>query len=304
MILGVLALMLAGCVAAAVASSEGRSAAGPGARGRTARAAAVHDAARLLSRLVLPPGADTSAREPAHDGGVLANPGSRPATPNLIDRRGFWTVPGQPQIALGFIEAHRPAGSKLVETGSGGGGGKPTSWLAAFSWPPVAGVLGTRWLVVEVVGLPGGATGLRADAQVVWVSSRPASEQIPRGARVLDVSVARPGAKPLLSITVTSRGKVRAVVAMVDELPMVQPGAISCPAELTGVPVVTFTFRARRGGSALARASELADVTQPATACDAMTFTIRGHAEPSLLAGRAFLRSAQAVLGVTLARRS
>src|SRR5690349_5561388 len=40
------------------------------------RQAAQHDAATLLSRLRLPPGATPLTAEPAGDGGVLAHPGS------------------------------------------------------------------------------------------------------------------------------------------------------------------------------------------------------------------------------------
>jgi hypothetical protein len=99
---------------------------------------------------------------------------------------------------------------------------------------------------------------------------------------------------------VVAPGKIRALVAMVDALEIVQPRAYSCPNQLYGAPVVTFTFRAGDGGTALAAASQTASAREPTTPCDPMTFSIRGRSQTSLLGGAAVVRKAGRLLGVRL----
>jgi hypothetical protein len=88
---------------------------------------------------------------------------------------------------------------------------------------------------------------------------------------------------------------VHAIVAMIDRLPIVQPGYIACPV-LVGAPVVTFSFRASRTGRVLATASEPADVTEPTGACDALSFQTDVRAWPPLLHGARFLHRVDAML--------
>ena len=49
-----------------------------------------------------------------------------------------------------------------------------------------------------------GDTGVRADAEVQWIMPRPRGERIPSGARLLEVTVARPGAGALVKRTVSN----------------------------------------------------------------------------------------------------
>ena len=65
---------------------------------------------------------------------------------------------------------------------------------------------------------------------------------------------------------------------------------------LAGTPIVTFSFRSSRSGPALATASEPADVTEPTTACDALTFASGTHVWPSLLHGARFLHRVDRLL--------
>jgi hypothetical protein len=91
------------------------------------------------------------------------------------------------------------------------------------------------------------------------------------------------------------------IIAMIDQLPTAQPGALSCPGMFSGTPVVTFRFLARSDGPALAAASEFADVSEPTTPCDPLSFSIRGNSQTPLLRGAAFLHRVQRLLGVKLA---
>ncbi|HEY6396314.1 MAG TPA: hypothetical protein VIX82_02555, partial [Solirubrobacteraceae bacterium] len=150
-----------------------------------------------------------------------------------------------PDQVLRFVNAHRPAGGSQVVSGRGD---NPEFQFVGFGWPPRPGVLGNRWLLGEVVGLSDGSTGVRADAQVVWIMPRAASERVPAGVRTIDITRGVPQDAPTLSLHVTGRANIRKIIAMINQLPAAQPGAWSCPAELLGVPAVTFRFLARSDG--------------------------------------------------------
>jgi hypothetical protein len=274
-----------------------------GARERVNRRAAARDAARLLTRVVLPPGATPSAREPAGDGGLLARPGDRPAEVKLLDRHSWWRVPGPLATVSAFVKANAPAGASLLGSGISGGTSEPAGGSEDFGWPPIGHMLGTRMLVIGLVALSRDETGLRVDAEVQWIVPRPVAEQIPRQVRVMNVTVGRPGAEPSTSIMVINRSKVNRIVTMIDDLQIVQPEAINCPAEPAAPPGVTFTFTATVGGPVLALAAEPAGAVEPTTPCDPMTLTIQGRPQIPLLGGAAVVAEAQRLLGVKLSRR-
>jgi hypothetical protein len=269
------------------------------ARERANRAAARRDAGRLLTRLVLPPGATPSATEPAGDRHGLSGPGAFGAEVRHADRFRWWTV-AEPLAAVdAFLRAHVPAGARLSGYGSGG---KPPSASVTYSFPPVGRVLGTRWLVVSMVALSGGGTGLRADGEVQWIIPRPGAERIPRSVRVLEVSVGPPGQSPSTRAIAVNRVMVWRIAAAINGLEITQPGAWSCPSWSPEAPVVTFIFRHDLGGPVVARASELAAATEPTTPCDPMTLTIDGRRWHPLLGGAAVVRTAQRLLGLRLVR--
>ncbi len=259
--------------------------------------AAQSDAASLLAQLPLPSGATQSATEPAEDESLLARPGSGPpATPNVADDHAWWLVPGAPAEALAYIRAHLPAGTTRPVTGGRlTGPNVPQNESEAFAWPPITDVLATRWLVVRVVQLPGGSTGLRADAQVVWVTPRPASETIPRGSHLLRVSVhgslkrEQPTQRPF---SVTSSKRINAIVALLNALPAGQPGLRSCPADF-GIRV-RLAFYARPGVAPLA----VAEVDPQG--CGGVELTIGGQPQPGLESGALLIAQVDHILGVKL----
>jgi hypothetical protein len=198
-------------------------------------AAAQTDASWLLTQVSLPVSATRKAGEPAGDEGQLAHPSIGPvATPNVVDGHAWWVLPGVRSEVLAYIRAHPPAGTSIAFSGSAATRGRTTSESIAFAWPPIADVLGMRWLVITVVQIPGGHTGLRADAQAVWITPRPVSEAILGGAHLLRISVHsviavnQPHQRPL---HVTSAHKIAQVIALLNSLPVAQPGVRSCPAD-------------------------------------------------------------------------
>jgi hypothetical protein len=291
----------AGDAGRATAAGDAERATAAGDAGRVTAAAnrrvAIRDAHKLLGLLVLPAGAVRLTREPRGDGGALRRSATTPATPDLVDVHAWWRVPGSLESVLTSIEANPPAGGKLTSNGSFSGAGY-TGLDDTWSLPSIPDVLGTRSLVVTLAQLSDGATGVRADAQDVWIIPRPAGEQIPPGVRVVDVTRGSS-----LSITVTDPAKVHTIVALIDALPIAQPGAWSCPGFTGSGPFVTFTFLASAGGPVLAHVSQAAWATEPTTPCDPMTFSVHGRAETPLLGGAAVVHKVGQLLGVQLATK-
>jgi hypothetical protein len=157
-------------------------------------------------------------------------------------------------------------------------------------------VSSARALTFDAVALRTGGTGIRVDAQETWILGRPAGEKVPAGVHEVAVTSTRPGTAPILSRTVTGPARVRRIVAWIDRMQIVQPGSYSCPALLTGQPVVTFDFRAAAGGPMLAQAS-LTDYGFESGPCDPVSFSIRGHSQKPLIGGN-FLNLVQRLLGV------
>ena len=263
---------------------------------------AAHDAAALLTRAVVPPGAVRLARSPGGAATGIDNGLPGFATPVLADRYAWWRAPGQPAAVLAFLRTHPPAGAKLRSTGSGGAAGEETSWYRWYAFPPVKGVLAFRGLLVKLAALSAHTVVLRVDAQVIWIVPRPPSERIPAGVHEIDVVRARRGQRPAVSLSVTQPGEVARIVSLVDALPTVQPGAIACPMLPVDGPRVTLTFRAAGAGAVLAQASQPADLPGPTTACDPMSLAIRGRARTPLLGGIGALRAVGRLLGVTLTK--
>ncbi|HEX3690353.1 MAG TPA: hypothetical protein VHV28_11665 [Solirubrobacteraceae bacterium] len=291
---GALVLMALALVAAATATAGGE---------RANRRAAQRDAARLLAHPILPSNAIPSAGEPADDQHFLSRPGQVPAAVNLVDLHRWWTVPEDEALVSAFVNAHQPKGTRGV-TGGVGDGVDFTTESLTFKLPSVGRSLGTRWLVVAMVTLPGDQTGVRIDAEVQWLIPRPAGERVPSAARLLEVTVARPGRPPAGDVTVTRAGEVRRMASLIDGLQTEQPGAFDCTGRAVD-PVATFTFRAEPAPPArrvLARATQIIEPSPRGGYCEPMTFTVKGRPQTPLVGGAGVVRAAQRLLGVRVPR--
>ena len=260
--------------------------------------AAQRYAATLLAELPLPPGSSESATEPAEDGSLLEQPGyGPPPTPNAVDEHAWWLVPVAPAEALTYICGHLPAGTTHIVSYEGGlrGPGVPVNEIAAFQRRHAT-------LIVWAVRLPNGSTALRADAQVVWDTRRPASETVPSGAQLLRITVhsrstrsTEPQSEMLsllarLPRTVTSAGQIEAIVGSLNRLKVVQPGLRSCPAALrkTSVELVFY---------ASADAAPLAAADIEPEGCGGVSLTLGGVPQPRLEPGSLISQLGE-VLGV------
>lgn len=209
--------------------------------------AAEQDAAKLLERLVLPAGAVRLAREPRRDGGLLKSASSIPSG-LLVDRHRFWLVHEPLGAVVGFVAHHVPSGARKTGFGNSGGPGIPANASTAFSVPALAGRISSRTLEVDLVALSHHRTGVRVDAQDIWVMPRPRSEKVPAAVRVVDVRTRK------AQVRVTAAAKVREIVRSFDALPIVQPGVVyHCSPDTTRRPTMSLRFLSA-GGALLARA--------------------------------------------------
>ena len=241
------------------------------------QAAAQSDASSLLGKLSLPSDATQSSTEPVGDGGALARPAVYQVTSDLVDDSAWWVASESPAEILSYVEANPPSGSKLGESGGGSSpNGTPLSF-DVFGWPPVAGVLSSRWLVITAVALSDGQTGVRADAEDVWIAPRPASEQVPSGVRLVTVTVRQFDGPLSLPLIVGSEAKVTRIIDLADTLPAAQPGVEACPADFG--PIVQLAFLSAPG------TQPLASLSADSSGCGSVGFSIAGVSQPALADG-------------------
>jgi hypothetical protein len=261
--------------------------------------AAVKDAAHLLAGVVAPDGSvvrsSRSGTGPKGDHLLTAAFASAYALRS-------WTVKGDGASVISFVTGHLPAGSTVVSQGSGSGPGS-TSESITYSWPPVPGVLNTRWLEVTV-STTGKGTSLSAESQSEWVVTRRADERIPAGVHEVVVTDGWPGKAPFFSRRVENRAKVGALVRLFDSLGVGEPGAISCPS-MRPHPMVAISFEAGTGRQlAQATSGSDADFSWPASlpgwACYPVGFSVLGRNRPSL-AGNV-ITPTERILHITLSK--
>jgi hypothetical protein len=262
------------------------------------------DAASLLAELPLPPGSTESSTEPGEDASLLAQPAIGPsATPNAVDEHAWWLVPVAPAEGLAYICMHLPAGTTRPESFGRdlSGANLPENEIAAFTLPGSPGTL-----VIRAVRLPNGSTAVRADAQVVWITPRPASERIPSGAHLLRITVhdrnrssGDPESESLellerLPRKTTAPRQIEGIVALLNKLQVVQPGRRFCPLDV-GDSSVELTFYARPGAAPLA----VADIKPGG--CGGVGLTVGGVSRPRLEGGWSLVGQVGKVLGVNVA---
>jgi hypothetical protein len=268
------ALALAGCAVAhspATAASHAAAATARPAAETTVppRQRAEADAAAILAAFVVPPGARKLPGPPTGQASQLKDIAGSPASPNLIDKTGFWQVKGDPRQVLAWTAGH--VGRSHTDGGlitSLPVPGRPeTVWERDYALPPVPGVEDTRQLAVEVADVGGGQTAIRVDAQVTWLPARQASQLVPAAATAVTLSmIPDPGLnrKPPQSAAVTSPAAVRRITAMVNALPVFPPGQRECGLGRGEVKALVLTFLSAPRGRVLATVYVSTEGCQPA----------------------------------------
>jgi hypothetical protein len=120
-------------------------------------------AERMLGAAVVPAGAVRVSRLP---GAAFAQPSEEPACTPLTDAVRDWKVPGNAGEVAAFLAAHAPGWLPNDGTGSlVASGGEPISYSVSDA-PQDTRLARAAELDLTVAALPGGMTGIRADAEV------------------------------------------------------------------------------------------------------------------------------------------
>ncbi|HUJ55076.1 MAG TPA: hypothetical protein VLW49_03710 [Gaiellaceae bacterium] len=253
------------------------------------------EARQLLGRFVLPDGAGRMRVAPHGDGGLLRQAASTPSG-SLVDLHRLWRVHESLAATLAFVETHAPRGASRDGPTSAGGLDVPANEILTYTLQPLAGRISLRRLSLVLVSLPRGWTGVRADAQAVWVVARPAAEALPSDVQQVEIEVGYPNQPPKVSLHVQDAANVARIIAWLDALQVVQPGMFSCPMIMIGSATATFSFRAA-DGTLLAQARTRVEGTR-ATSCNPIALSIGGQAQKPLVGD--FLGRVQQLLGVQL----
>jgi hypothetical protein len=292
--LGVATSVVVGAVAAAAIAYVGPLLPlhTPGANAN--RRAAHVDARRILSLARLPAGATAESADPARRA-LLKSAALSTAGGALVDLHRFYRVPGSPNAVLAWLRDHPPAGTRPLGSGTVSGPGYRVDGLA-FSLRPTDRE-SARSLVVSVTAARGDGTALRVDAQVVWIVPRQSTEAVPRGVRLVtatgrSVDILTGRVTTTGPADVTAPDKVARIVRLVNELPIVQPGAIACPLD-TGAGAV-LKFYDRQGGAVVAQADA------GASGCGVVGFWLQGRVEPALSGGPGLIDRVNRLLGTHL----
>jgi hypothetical protein len=226
------------------------------------------DAAAILAAFVVPPGARRLPGPPTGQASQMKDITGSSASPNWIDKTGFWQVKGDPRQVLGWTASH----VGRSHTTLGGITSLPTParpqtvWENDYVLPPVPAVEDTRELTVEVADAGGGQTAIRVDAQVTWLPARTASQLVPVTATAIVMSVLPdpdPNKKPPQPVTITSPDAVRRITTMVNSLAVFPPGPRECGPGLGGTAALVLTFLAAPKGRVLATAMVELELCQP-----------------------------------------
>jgi hypothetical protein len=110
-----------------------------------------------------------------------------------------------------------------------------------------------------------------------------------------------PGAADGGTVTVTRRGQVGSIVALLNRLPIVQPGATGCPALIDG-KTITMTLSARSSGPALA-GLQFVDYrpwqAASSTECAPVQLSVAGRQRPALDGGD-FIKRLERIIGLSI----
>jgi hypothetical protein len=192
----------------------------------------------------------------------------------VVDRHRFWLLHEPLRRASSFIGTHAPVGPRRTETGFTGGRHIPTNKSFTFLFPALDGRISTRELEVTLVALPHRQTGVRVDAQEIWMVPRPPSEKVPAGVHVINVRTSR------AHVRVRAAAKLQRIVRLFDSLPIVQPGVVyGCPPDTIIRPPMSIRFLS-------AKDVPLAHANVPGSyatgACAPIQFWVASHREKPL----------------------
>lgn len=208
---------------------------------------AIRAALAMLGGTPIPAGSTSSSTEPTGDGGRLGSPSRTFDTPVLVDLHQFSVAPGAVANTLGWMSQHPPSGSSLEYANTTPSGER----VLAFAWPTSGPLFNDQLLLVDGVSLPGSRTGVRLDAEVVWLPAKPRGDLI-SGARVVDVRLTTPGSTSVQTAVIRDPRSIANLLRLFNQLAVAPPGRHSCPIG-TGL-TLRLAFRRHAGAPPFATA--------------------------------------------------
>jgi hypothetical protein len=199
----------------------------------------------MLAGTSVPQGSSVSSTEPSGDGGLLGTASRTYDTPVLVDLHHFYVEPGSAASDMEWMSQHLPSGSSLDYEGTNSKG----ELVLVFAWPTSGPVFNDQVVLVNAVSLSGGLTGVRVDADVVWLPVKPLGDLI-SGAKVVDLQRTLPGSTSVQRVVVSNPHEIANLLARFNQLRLVPPGAHTCPKDKG--PTIRFEFKHRAGASPFA----------------------------------------------------
>ena len=187
LVLALAALCVAGCGAA---GGTAPTSSGPDTGAATTAQTSTHARAEAELTALLGSVRVPSAAVPATSAPVafLAQAPVTESSPNLLTRTLFWRINMSFAGTLAWINAHTPGGLTSGMGGELGGPGVPTNRSLGFTAPSTTAYDGAT-IELDLAEIGASVTGLRADAEVVWLPSKPAAELVPAGTAVTLVAI-------------------------------------------------------------------------------------------------------------------
>jgi hypothetical protein len=306
-LIGSLALALAGCGTTVITNARGSSAprAAMVSHGLSPQQAKA-EAAAILTAFIPPPGAQRLAAPPGGVGGKLDNPIFMSGDPDTVYSASLWKVPGMsPLQVLTWEKAHLSSRFRLTLAGGEAAPARPG--IPGVPTPPSdpyhdasdefdlqgAGILPAAEMIVQAATSSAGRTYVRVDAMVAWQPQRPASERVPAGVTAITITAQPDMNKPHdvpAPVTLNHPASVSKIVRLVDSLPLYpERGCLGLNENGKGI---TLSFLGHANGPVLATASELIP------SCGYVEFAIRGTDEPILSDPGSFTQQALSIAGV------
>ena len=243
--LSVTALSLAACGAALPPGSVATLPAG-GATQPSAHVRAEVELRTLLAGVRVPFGAERVASAPVT---LLAQAPVTEASPNLLTSTTWWRIDMPFDDAVAWIQAHSPAGLKPGMSGWSGGPGEPANRSFGFDAPSTTAYEGAT-VELELAAMSSSETGLRADAEVIWLPPKPAGEFVPSGTAVTLLAVNHFGSSDATTLRTRNldRGDAAPLISALNVLLPSGGGAHGCgldtgyrvqiEADVAGTPLV------------------------------------------------------------------
>lgn len=273
-------LVVAGVVAVVIATrgpdrkpaaAAPQTSTAPEPRGNSPRAVTVRAVDRLLRAAPALPGSVSSAGPPS---AVLRNGMSTPASPNLIRRIEWSTVPGSVHDALAYFAAHVPSGIRPAGSGRYTDHGVTKVYSRSYhavgsGWRHAGTYTGLELSIVA--GQLGDHVGVGIYADAIWLPPRPSNSYVPPDVTGATVVIVREGVARTVHRHL-DKSDARRLARIVNGLSVPAPGVRSCPMALVGrqEDIVRFAH------------STHTTVTVTATGCREVDVTVGGKQKARL----------------------